>query len=146
MGESASAAETVLSEHARLRGVLAALERAVATRRVDEEGVWRERLVAGLDASRIELAAHFSHEEKSGFFESVVLEHPEADRLCARLAAEHGELLVRLGRLVGEARGGAGATLLASEVMELLADVQRHEQTENQLLLDSVELPGVALD
>jgi hypothetical protein len=144
--------ETLLVQHSRLRAVLGALAAALAA--APEPGTvadWLRALAASFTELGVRLAAHFEHEERSGLFSSIVEARPEALHTCVRLRAEHASFLERIGELSGEAARGvpSGATALGELVVRAQAvidDLQRHEQTENALVSESLDGSVAAQD
>jgi hypothetical protein len=147
-----SSGETLLVQHARLRSVLGALAAALAA--APEPGAtadWLRGLTASFTELGARLAAHFENEERSGLFSSIIEARPEAFLTCERLRAEHASFLERLGQLAGEAsRGVPRGTLALGELVvraqAVIDDLQRHEQTENALVTDSLDGSVAAQD
>jgi hypothetical protein len=146
------AEETLLVQHARLRSVLGALAAALAA--APEPGSaadWLRGLTASFTELGARLEAHFLHEERSGLFGSIVEARPEALRTCERLRAEHASFLERIGHLSGEAaRAVPSGTMALGELVvraqSLIDDLQRHEQTENALVSETLDGSMAAQD
>jgi iron-sulfur cluster repair protein YtfE (RIC family) len=147
-----SSQETLLDQHSRLRSVLGALAAALVS--APEAGAaadWLRGLAAGFTELGVRLEAHFEHEERSGLFASIVEARPEALHTCVRLRAEHASFLERIGHLTGEAARGvpSGAMALGQMVVQaqsLIDDLQKHEETENALVSETLDGSVAAQD
>jgi hypothetical protein len=132
------AALTVAEEHRRLRGLLAQVEGAFG-RGSPRAAAGPDVVAARLDTLRGPLGAHFEEEERGRLFEEIEERAPEQAPACARLRAEHEELIRRLDRLrtaPPEARRGAS---WPREVREFLDDLIGHEERETELLTRSLD-------
>jgi hypothetical protein len=126
-------AQVVADDHRALRAVVAEIRAALGGRgpRVAQGP---DAVAARLDVLRGRLGAHFDEEERVGLFEQIVQVAPEQAPGCARLQAEHLELLARLDELRAariEARRDEAWGSGVRGILDALAD---HEARENELL------------
>jgi hypothetical protein len=146
-----SAAKRVLEEHKELHSRLERIEAALAARPPSEDSAgWLAALVSQLQDVLPLLQAHFAYEEDAGLFERIVETWPETSRACARLRGEHGALLARFDRLRADATTGptdeGALRRLTAEGRSLLGSLAHHEESENELLLRSIDDAVAAQD
>lgn len=96
-------------------------------------GEMRDRLQTFRDS----LAAHFQHEEESGFFQRLVDLEPECESQVTQLLTEHQQFLNDLNRLcsrLGSAEPDFESWGEANQAFEeFLSKLERHEKQEHQL-------------
>jgi hypothetical protein len=123
--------DALLQAHRALLGDLRALREEVVSG--GPGGV-----AAGLDAVRTALEKHFRFEEENGYLDSVVERQPHLGRAVERLHEQHRRLLGALDALRAEADGAKGLTEgLRERVEGWIAEVRRHERSENLLVQDA---------
>lgn len=134
---------STLEEHRSLHAALERLRLALVSRPPWQPAVFWAPIASQLADLLRRLEAHFVAEEEGGLFEQIRQTAPDSSGACARLLAEHGALLHRLERLRAEAEAGpADAAALAAwreGLFALLADLNGHEERENELLLYSLD-------
>jgi iron-sulfur cluster repair protein YtfE (RIC family) len=130
----------VLEDHRRLRQALSEIESTLAA---PPAPATLATLTALLAALRARLRSHFKAEEQGGLFRRIQEAAPEQSAACARLLGQHAAILTRLDRLQAEATaylpGQSALDGLRAAVRELLNDLARHEERENELLLRTLE-------
>jgi uncharacterized membrane protein YccC len=127
------------------------VEAALAARPPSEVSrAWLAGLASQLQDLLPPLRAHFAYEEDAGLFERIEETWPETARACAHIRGEHGELLSRFERLRVDATAGPADedTLrrLVAEGRALLRSLAHHEESENELLLRSIDDAVAAQD
>lgn len=108
------------------------------------------QLVDRICLLRDQLAMHFALEEAYGYFEEPVEVAPQLGRLAEQLRSEHRELYLdfsdlieRAERMYYDEQHAALALWLGSQFLELDQRLRRHEERENELILDAYDDLGV---
>lgn len=140
----------LLDEHEQLREVLLGLERMIEGPASGTDlGAWVASLAERLRHATAEVVRHFAWEANTGLFTQIESALPEASAQCEALMAEHDAIGADLARLSARLEKGpdeAGLRLLLRELGGVLERLHRHEEHENQLLLDAVEIEIAAQD
>lgn len=139
-----AAPSAILDEHRALRANVEALRALLAKRpAATRQAAWSRRVAADFSTLAQSLRLHFAREEAVGLFEDIEEALPESIHACARLRSEHHSLVERLGSLqeVLGAPRSARQSLEAERqlALALLADLARHEEKENELLVRAME-------
>jgi hypothetical protein len=139
-----SIAPTLLAAHRELRETLAGLERDLARPPApDLLRDWWEVVSLRLRMLRAHLLSHFAQEEHGGLIEEIQRSAPEQQEACERLLREHIQLLDKLDWLATQATLRIEPGRWAGGLAELLAELARHEEHENDLLLRALDAtPG----
>jgi hypothetical protein len=110
---------------------------------------WCRELAESLERLELALRPHFRHDEDEALNEAFLSTYPRLEPQLRDVLAEHALLLDRLEALRARARdlprGDLGACRrLSRDVDGFVADLQRHESAERQLLLraGTVDLGG----
>jgi hypothetical protein len=108
------------------------------------------QLVDRICLLRDQLAMHFALEEAYGYFEEPVEVAPQLGRLAGQLRSEHRELYLdfsdlieRAERMYYDEQHAALALWIGSQFLELDQRLRRHEERENELILDAYDDLGV---
>jgi ABC-type transporter Mla subunit MlaD len=124
-------------------------EHQILARRIAELRQWWSELDAlgvrkfGETAFRIEelrdlLAEHFAEEEQGGYLSAALASAPEFTGQAADLLQQHARFLDRLDKLIAVIRESESASdywrTARNDLEQLLADLRRHEQSENALV------------
>jgi len=103
-------------------------------------------LIDKLCQLRDQLALHFSLEEAYGYFEDPVDVAPQLGRQAEQLRAEHKDLYLDLCDLVERAermfyddQHAALALWIGPEFLEFEQRLRRHEERENELIMDAYD-------
>ena len=139
----------ILDEHRQLHAHLARVEVALSA-----AGSQEKVALAALASVLAELApllrAHFAREEEEGLFDRIQTAWPHAAAACERLLDEHKTLLARLERLRTDVEKGSATEVslesLRTEARSLLKDLEHHEETENELIVGSLDDAVAAQD
>jgi hypothetical protein len=105
-----------------------------------------KQMGAALEAARAQLAEHFRLEEQSGRLDGVRDSEPRLERAVRHLLEEHHELMRSLDGLLDEARAGDNLEALQYRAREWIVAVREHEERENVLVVDAVNLDIPAED
>ncbi|MES1185282.1 MAG: hemerythrin domain-containing protein [Myxococcales bacterium] len=89
-----------------------------------------------LEDLRAELSVHFSAEEADSYFGTIVEESPSLAPRIGQLKQEHESMLVALVALGLLADDATRATELARAARLLIAELERHERAESQLIAE----------
>ena len=125
--------EVLLEEHAKLRGLLAALKQVLTQRTADiGEVVRRLRELSDM------IDEHFKSEEESECFEELVNHAPRVLGKVNELLGEHGELRAEIVGLVQRATDCDGSDScwkqLSDDFAKFMVRLMRHEDIENELV------------
>lgn len=136
-------AEALRRAHAALLKDLTRLEEASAA--ASQEGIVHFR--AQLEVTRRHIAEHFRFEEENGYLEAVRKRQPHLERSIEQLAEEHKALVQGLEALVARAnQETSNSADLRGEVRSWVGQLRRHEERENDLVLDAFNLDVGAED
>jgi len=119
------------------------------TRRIAELRKWWSELDAlgdrkfGEMAFRVQelrdlLAEHFEEEERDGYLASALAVAPQFSAQAADLCSQHPQFLDRLDNLIGRVRDSEPRSdywrTARDELEQFLADLRRHERSENAIV------------
>jgi len=140
--------ETILAEHAELRGLLEDIDAAFREGPQTAGGGWRAEMLQAVRALGPRLRSHYAREESGGLFDSIRQADPNAAHACERLQRQHAEHLAILDVLVHELENSPrdSRDALAERVRALLDAVSHHEREENALIADVFETDTGAQD
>jgi hemerythrin-like domain-containing protein len=140
--------ETILAEHAELRGLLEDVDAAFREGPQTAGGGWREELLQAVKALGPRLRSHYAREEAGGLFDSLRQADPNAGHACERLQRQHGELLAAVEALAHdlERTPRDSRDALGGRVQALLDALSDHEREENALIADVFETDTGAQD
>jgi hypothetical protein len=125
----------VLNDHRQLEVTLGSLRQMCAWLQGDRASLAPELPpIVLIDSLTRSLSAHFVVEESDGYFGTVASERPALAERVARLTAEHGEMLETLGRLRVISTTEARWPELSAPLLELVAQLERHERAETELM------------
>lgn len=103
-------------------------------------------LIDKLSLLRDQLALHFSLEEAYGYFDDPIDVAPQLSRQADRLRSEHKslyldlcDLVERSERMFYDDQHAALALWIGPEFLEFDARLRRHEDSENELILDAYD-------
>jgi hypothetical protein len=103
-------------------------------------------LIDKLSQLRDQLALHFSLEEAYGYFEDPVDVAPQLGRQAEKLRGEHKDLYLELCDLVEHAerlfyddQHAALALWIGPEFLQFERRLRRHEERENELIMDAYD-------
>lgn len=135
--------DKVVAEHHMLRRMMselrASLENPTPGAPDQTEHAWADALAERLLKLHDELVLHFREEEDSGFFDSLTTEFPHLAHRLDQLEGEHAWMLGEAREIVtscmsfAESGSGIGQEL-ADRTLQLLARLEAHEQSENELI------------
>jgi hypothetical protein len=84
------------------------------------------------------LAEHFKEEERDGYLASALAVAPHFSAQVADLRSQHPQFLDRLDNLIPRVRDSEPSSdywrTARDELEQLLADLRRHEQSENAIV------------
>ena len=122
--------ESTLREQEALREAIQRLREAVESSNPEIGHALKEMLTS--------VTAHFKMEEDEGFFNEIVLEHPELDARARRIERQHEVLLACFVGLVNDSQSGTRVGELAPQIISALDALKAHESAEFSLLQDSL--------
>lgn len=133
----------IKEDNQRLKELLAEL-REVLGERGSPEWLTRYALIEKLGNFRDQLATHFALEEAFGYFDEPLKAAPQLAERAEELRQQHADLFVRLCRLVDQAEDDyqrepheRAFRLIAERFHQFDADLQVHEQAENELIMEA---------
>lgn len=133
----------LLAQHRAMREAIAGLSREAARVPPPEWADWCEAVSLRIRILRAQLKRHFAQEEAAGLVQQIEAKAPEHSEACQRLLGEHAVLLARLDALAMDVLLRVDPTLWAGTLREMLSDLVRHEEREDELLLKALDqAPG----
>jgi iron-sulfur cluster repair protein YtfE (RIC family) len=136
-------ADAMLKAHGALKRDLQEVSQALHSSEPAIPRQFQDRLVA----LQKHVAEHFRFEEQNGYMPEVLKRKPNLDRDVAKLRSDHRLLAETLSQLITEARGKVIADEAWSRRLKAwIAEVERHEILENDLIQDAFNLDISAED
>jgi len=135
-----SSLQDTLDEHHTCMRMVAEVE-SILDRKPDREGRWIKALQDKLPVLGETLQAHFEAEEAATLYCEVPIRKPRLAPRIEKLAAEHGEMLRSVQRVIKRARAlDEPAEVyqmreINALVQLLIATIRRHEAEENEIIM-----------
>lgn len=133
----------IKEDNQRLKELLAELRRVLGGRG-RAYAISRHALIEMLSDFRDQLATHFALEEAFGYFDEPLIAAPRLAERAEVLRQDHAGLFVRLCGLVDQAEDTfqrepheRACRLIAEQFRQFDADLQAHEQAENELIMEA---------
>jgi hypothetical protein len=90
------------------------------------------------------LAAHFEEEERGGYLASALAVAPQLSAQAVDLCRQHPQFLDRLDKMIARVRDSESSSdywrTVRDELEQLLADLRRHEGSENTIVQTAFEV------
>jgi hypothetical protein len=133
-----------LEEHRQVHFYVDQLLRTLADLEGPDQDEGMRRLAAELGSLIDRLTEHFEVEEHGGLFHGVLDLLPHLGNEVGGLSAQHTHLLetLEVARIHAQRAGAAGAPGLRADLEAFVAELRLHEQAEEQILAQALELEG----